>query len=442
MFPAKTEAAEGCDAGTGAVSGASGAACLRFPAGASEELRQDSYLWGGLFFAVAAITVLSKTLQGYTFGVAGSRVTARIRSSMFSSLLKQELGWHDLPANASGRLAADLAQEAALCQALCGETLGRNIETAFTFAVGLTLAFALGDYRIGLLFLAVLPLMVFAMAAEIAFAAGGSSGSSLGSEAGEIVGEVVTSIRTITSFALEHEYRARFRRSIDAFLAQVGREAVRSGFLAGLAPLASNCAMGLLFWYGGYAGIGGNAFLVPLLVMFMIAAGMGQASVSATDMGKAAEAVVKVFEIIDRKSAIDYSQTRRGKKLENVNGDLHFENVHFAYPARPDHNVCNGYTLHVEAGTTVALVGASGSGKSTAVSLVERFYDPDQGSVMLDGVDLRDLNVSWLRQQIGLVGQEPVLFSGSILENISSGKPGASKEEVIGAAKMANAHDF
>merc|ERR1719230_2480201 len=169
---------------------------------------------------------------------------------------------------------------------------------------------------------------------------------------------------------------------------------------------------------------------------------MGQASASATDMGKATEAVVKVFEIIDRKSSIDYSQTRKGIKLKQVNGDLRFENVHFAYPARPDHNVCSGYTLHVEAGTTVALVGASGSGKSTAVQLIERFYDPDSGSVTLDGVDLRELNVSWLRQQIGLVAQEPVLFSGTIAENIGMGKPGAIRAEVEAAAQMANAHNF
>ena len=104
--------------------------------------------------------------------------------------------------------------------------------------------------------------------------------------------------------------------------------------------------------------------------------------------------------------------------------------------------VCNGYNLEIQAGTTVALVGASGSGKSTAIQLVERFYDPDSGSVKLDGVDLRQLNVKWLRQQIGLVGQEPVLFSGTIAENIAYGKPGSTREEVVEAAKMANAFSF
>jgi len=104
--------------------------------------------------------------------------------------------------------------------------------------------------------------------------------------------------------------------------------------------------------------------------------------------------------------------------------------------------VCNGYNLEVAAGTTVALVGSSGSGKSTAIQLIERFYDPDSGVVMLDGVDLKQLNVRWLRMQIGLVGQEPVLFSGTIADNIAYGKPGSTRPEVEEAARMANAYNF
>jgi len=128
--------------------------------------------------------------------------------------------------------------------------------------------------------------------------------------------------------------------------------------------------------------------------------------------------------------------------LDKVSGDISLKNIKFAYPARPDKRVCNGYSLEIAAGATVALVGASGSGKSTIIQLMERFYDPDSGVVTLDGVDLRELNVRWLRQQIGLVGQEPVLFSGTIAENIAYGKPGSTREDVENAARMANAWDF
>ena len=125
-----------------------------------------------------------------------------------------------------------------------------------------------------------------------------------------------------------------------------------------------------------------------------------------------------------------------------MTGTIEVRDVVFAYPSAPSHTVCNGYSLMIPAGQTVALCGASGSGKSTIIQLIERFYDPQSGSVMLDGVDIKTLNVRWLRQQLGLVGQEPVLFQGSVSSNIAYGKEGASQEEVEEAARMANAHTF
>jgi ATP-binding cassette subfamily B (MDR/TAP) protein 1 len=166
-----------------------------------------------------------------------------------------------------------------------------------------------------------------------------------------------------------------------------------------------------------------------------------QANNGIVNVGKASEAAARVFEIIDRESKIDFLSDS-GKKSERCDGRIEFQDVHFAYPARPHQKVCNGYNLVVEPGQTVALCGASGSGKSTAIQLLERFYDPDQGSVLLDGVNLRELNVRWMRQQIGLVSQEPVLFSGTIADNIALGKPGATQDEIEAAAQMANAHDF
>ncbi|KAF0775220.1 hypothetical protein AaE_001081, partial [Aphanomyces astaci] len=119
-----------------------------------------------------------------------------------------------------------------------------------------------------------------------------------------------------------------------------------------------------------------------------------------------------------------------------------FVQLKFAYPSRPHAFIYNGYSLKVPSGATVALVGASGCGKSTAIALLERFYDPLEGQVLLDGVDIRTLNLQWLRQHISLVGQEPVLFAGTIADNIASGKAGSTLADVQDAAKKANAHDF
>ena len=150
---------------------------------------------------------------------------------------------------------------------------------------------------------------------------------------------------------------------------------------------------------------------------------------------------MNVFELIDREPPIDHTK-EEGLRPKEVQGRFEFAGVHFTYPNRPEQPIFKGLDLTVEAGHTVALVGSSGSGKSTTVQLVERFYDPSRGTISLDGVDLRELNLKWLRSQIGLVGQEPVLFSGTILENIAYGKGGATRAECEAAAKMANAYAF
>ena len=136
------------------------------------------------------------------------------------------------------------------------------------------------------------------------------------------------------------------------------------------------------------------------------------------------------------------SSSQEGLKPKFVTGAISFEDVEFFYPTRPEAPVLSGLNLEIEAGKTVALVGQSGSGKSTIVSLIERFYDPVEGSVKLDGVDLKDMNVHHLRSVVAYVGQEPVIFATSIAENLRYGKPGATQDELEEAAKMANAHNF
>lgn len=145
--------------------------------------------------------------------------------------------------------------------------------------------------------------------------------------------------------------------------------------------------------------------------------------------------------MIDRKPEID-SDDKKGKALSYVRGEIQFKGVYFNYPSRPDSPILQGLDLTVPAGKTVGLVGGSGSGKSTLVSLLQRFYDPIEGDILLDGYKINRLHLKWLRTQMGLVNQEPVLFATSIKENILFGKEGALMEDVEIAAKAANAHDF
>lgn len=148
-----------------------------------------------------------------------------------------------------------------------------------------------------------------------------------------------------------------------------------------------------------------------------------------------------MFETIKRKPEID-SYNTAGETLENIEGEIELKNVYFRYPARPDVQIFSGFSFHVPSGQTAALVGQSGSGKSTVISLLERFYDPLSGEVCVDGVNLKKLQIKWLRERIGLVSQEPNLFATSIKENIAYGKENATDQEIRTAIELANAAKF
>lgn len=170
---------------------------------------------------------------------------------------------------------------------------------------------------------------------------------------------------------------------------------------------------------------------------FAVAQSMGLAP----DISKAKTAANSIFALLDRPSKIDSSSS--GATLKEVKGHIQFHHVSFSYPTRPSVQIFQDFCLSVKPGQTVALVGESGSGKSTVISLVERFYDPDLGHVLLDGVDIRKLRLKWLRQQIGLVSQDPALFNVSIRDNITYGTEGyVPDDEVSAAARAANAHSF
>lgn len=148
-----------------------------------------------------------------------------------------------------------------------------------------------------------------------------------------------------------------------------------------------------------------------------------------------------MFETIERKPNIDIYDSK-GKTLDDIQGDIDLKDVYFCYPTRPDEAIFSGFSLHIPSGSTAALVGESGSGKSTVISLIERFYDPQSGEVLIDGINLKEFQLRWIRGKIGLVSQEPILFTASIRDNIAYGKDDATNEEIKGACELANAAKF
>lgn len=168
---------------------------------------------------------------------------------------------------------------------------------------------------------------------------------------------------------------------------------------------------------------------------------LGQTSPCLSAFAAGQAAAYKMFETIKRKPKID-AYDSSGIVLEEIKGDIELKDVYFKYPARPEVQIFSGFSLNIPSGTTAALVGQSGSGKSTVISLLERFYDPDAGEVFIDGVDLKKMNLRWIRGEIGLVSQEPILFTATIKDNISYGNEKATDEEIVTALKLANAEKF
>jgi len=198
------------------------------------------------------------------------------------------------------------------------------------------------------------------------------------------------------------------------------------------------------FWYGGTLIRSGEMEPGNVLTVFFSivigAMGIGQAAQVLPDIIKAKAAASLIFSVIDREPIIAYDS--EGKIPKKIKGNVTFKNINFSFPSRSDVQVLHDININIKAGQKVALVGPSGSGKSTIIQLIERFYDPSSGSVELDGKDIRDLDLKWFRSNIGLVSQEPILFSGTISENIRFGIDDCEEEDVIAAAKAANAYKF
>jgi len=273
-------------------------------------------------------------------------------------------------------------------------------------------------------------------------------------KAGAIAEQALNAIKTVVGLGGEYKEVDRYSKE----LSRTEKVLTKFGFLQGLSfgalYLVYYCTWGVGFIVGSkyvanktYNDITGNPYSAGdvLTVFFSVVSGvmsLGQLAPSFKAFQLAKQTAYKVFNVIERTPLIDY-ENRHGAEIVEMQGNIKFENVTFNYPANPDKVVLNGLNLKIEAHKKTALVGESGSGKSTVVQLIERFYDAKSGSVTLDRKDLKSLKLSWLRKNISYVGQEPVLFSATIRENLSMARDDeVTEEEMIDALKKANAYDF
>ncbi|CAF4005901.1 unnamed protein product [Adineta steineri] len=337
-------------------------------------------------------------LQFLTFGIAGAKLVSRIRSKAFSCFLRQEVAYFDRPENSSGAICNQLSSNAAVIQDMVGSRLGVICETLSMSAIGVLLGLFY-NWQLTIIIFIPFVILLIAFIIQIRLSSWLKSQSDLiYCQASTLAVEVLTNMRTVKQLSIENEVLRQYSNMIDQVLR-----------ISAFAMFA----------------------LESLKVVQMLAQRMGTSLTAAHAF----------FDLFDRIPTID-NGLNKGQELVNFRGEADFNQVKFVYPSRPTVLVLNKLQLSIKSGQRIALVGASGCGKSTIVQLLERFYDVTHGELTLDGVDIRQLNLQWLRSRLGVVSQEPVLFDLTIAENITYGLENISIDEIILAATKANIHQF
>ncbi|EFH46332.1 P-glycoprotein 9 [Arabidopsis lyrata subsp. lyrata] len=396
-------------------------------------LKKDSHFWALIYIALGLANFFMIPIQNYFFGIAGGKLIKRIRSMCFDKVVHQEISWFDDTANSSVR-------------SLVGDALALIVQNIATVTTGLIIAFT-ANWMLALIVLALSPFIVIQGYAQTKFLTGFSADAkAMYEEASQVANDAVSSIRTVASFCAEGKVMDLYQQKCDGPKKNGVRLGLLSGAGFGFSFFFLYCINCVCFVSGaGLIQIGKATFGEVFKVFFaltIMAIGVSQTSAMAPDTNKAKDSAASIFDILDSKPKID-SSSDEGTTLQNVHGDIEFRHVSFRYPMRPDVQIFRDLCLTIPSGKTVALVGESGSGKSTVISMIERFYNPDSGKILIDQVEIQTFKLSWLRQQMGLVSQEPILFNETIRSNIAYGKTGgATEEEIIAAAQAANAHNF
>ena len=425
-----------------------GAASLAYPqvirilidaalAGGAETINTAAFVMAAIF-AVQAVAV---AMRYYLFTIAGERIVTRLRETVYRSIIEQEIGFFD--ARKTGELTSRLTADATVMQNTVSVNLSMGLRN-LVLVVGGLLLLVVSSPRLTVLMLALVPPVALgAVVVGRRLSKLAKKAQDALARANEAAEETIAGIRTVRSFAREDAEAERYGKRIwESFRVSRRRVRVVAVFI-GVMTLAAFGSVSAVLWFGGRMVMAGDLTVGELasfiLYTLIVAMSMSALADLWSDFARARGASQRVFELLDREPLVDAGG---GETLDEVDGEVDFDGVCFAYPVRPEVLVLDRVDLHLEPDRVVALVGPSGAGKSTVAGLLLRLYDPSDGVIRLDGRDLRSVDARWLRTQIGTVAQEPILFSTAVAANIRYGRPEATDEEVEAAARAANAHDF
>ncbi|XP_050641357.1 ATP-binding cassette sub-family B member 5 [Macaca thibetana thibetana] len=410
-------------------------------------LKHDAEMYSMIFVILGVICFVSYFMQGLFYGRAGEILTMRLRHLAFKAMLYQDIAWFDEKENSTGSLTAILAIDTAQIQGATGSRIGVLTQNATNMGLSVIISFLYG-WEMTLLILSIAPILAVTGMIETAAMTGFANKDKQElKHAGKIATEAVENIRTIVSLTREKAFEQMYEEMLETQHRHTSKKAQIIGSCYAFSHAFIYFAYAAGFRFGAYLIQAGRMtpegmFIVCTAIAYGAMA-IGETLVLAPEYSKAKSGAAHLFALLEKKPTID-SHSQEGKKPDTCEGNLEFREVSFFYPCRPDVFILRSLSLSIEQGKTVAFVGSSGCGKSTSLQLLQRFYDPVQGQVLFDGVDAKELNVQWLRSQIAIVSQEPVLFNCSIAENIAYGDNSrvVPLDEIKEAANAANIHSF
>ena len=397
----------------------------------------------GLLIAIAAAIAVGTFIRFYLVSWLGERVSADLRKAVFDNIVRLHPGFFEL--NRSGEIMSRLTTDTTLLQTIIGSSFSMALRSSLTLIGALVMMF-ITNLKLSLIIavgvpLVLLPILYFGRRVRRLSNQSQDSIASVGSYAGE----VIQHIRVVQSYTQEAFESTAFSREVERAFGIARRRIWQRSLLMGGAILLVFSGMAGMLWEGGQDVINGRMTGGELgaFVFYAIMVGSGIATVSEVwgELQRAAGAAERLIELLNTRSLIDDPGPRE-LPGQPRRPELALDDITFYYPTRPGQAALQDFSLPIQAGKSLALVGPSGAGKSTLFELLQRFYDPQQGRVLLNGEDIRKLGLRQLRSHIALVPQQPALFTGDVRYNISYGRPDASDAEVVAAARAAHADEF
>jgi ATP-binding cassette, subfamily B, bacterial len=396
-------------------------------------------------FGVACVLGVATAARFYMVSWLGERVTADLRSAVYRHVITQSPQFFET--TQTGEVLSRLTTDTTLIQALVGTSISMALRNALLFIGGLVMLFVtsakLSSIILVMLAAVVLPIVLFGRRVRKL----SRDSQDRVADASALAGEILNAMPTVQAFTHESMESQRFGASVErAFKTAMQRIRARS-LLTVMAILLVFGAIVFVLWLGAHAVIQGRMTGGELgqfvLYAAIVAGAIGALSEVLGEAQRAAGAAERLLELLVVRSPIQSPAHAKALPPRTATGAaLTLDHVAFHYPSRPQTDALADLSLSIRPGETVAVVGPSGAGKTTLFQLLLRFYDPQQGSVMLDGVDIRQLDLQALRDAIGIVPQDTVIFSADAMENIRYGRATATDEEVMAAAKLAAAHEF